>query len=177
MKIVVAVNGRFHAFNLATELHKSDHLHTLITTYPKWKCAEFGIPSSKVISLIPLEILNRSIKFLPFPKLRNYLQLIQKKLFDLVVSIFLPKDAEIFVGWSSNCLYSIFKAQKFGIKTVLERGSTHMSAQLEILQNEYLLQGLTYKPHHPEITNRELSEYEVCDYISIPSKFVKNSFV
>ena len=34
MKVTVSVHGRFHAFELARELHRHGHLSGLLTTYP-----------------------------------------------------------------------------------------------------------------------------------------------
>ena len=36
MKITIVVGGRWHAFDLARELHQAEHLHKLITNYPRW---------------------------------------------------------------------------------------------------------------------------------------------
>ena len=51
MKITIVVGGRWHAFDLARELHECGHLHKLITNYPKWIVKKWGIPAQKTISL------------------------------------------------------------------------------------------------------------------------------
>jgi hypothetical protein len=35
MRITLVVGGRWHAFDLARELHHHGHLHRLITNYPR----------------------------------------------------------------------------------------------------------------------------------------------
>jgi len=177
MRITISVNGRFHAFDLAAQLHKRGHLHRLITSYPAWKAKEWGIPGSKVVSLLPLEVLKRAIGYLPTSSFKNWMTFKQKQLFDLWVARRIPLDTDIFIGWSSNSLFSIKRAKKHGITTVLERGSSHMLTQLQLLREEYDSCGLNFNEHHKGITERELLEYELADYISIPSSFVKRSFI
>lgn len=177
MKITISVNGRFHAFDLAAQLHKHGHLHRLITTYPTWKATEWGIPKEKVISLVPLEVLKRATNRLSVPSLQKSVIPKQKQLFDWLVAQFIPTDSDIFIGWSSNSLFSIRKAKAHGIITVLERGSAHKLTQLQLLREEYALCGFTYNEPNVESTRRELMEYKVCDYISIPSSFVSRSFI
>ena len=51
MKITIVVGGRWHAFDLAQQLHAHGHLHRLITNYPRWFVMRWGIPAEKVVSL------------------------------------------------------------------------------------------------------------------------------
>ncbi len=64
-----------------------------------------------------------------------------------------------------------------GAKTVLERGSSHMLYQRKILTEEYRKFGLEKEVVHPKVVERELTEYQEADYISIPSHFVKETFI
>ncbi|MET0024689.1 MAG: glycosyltransferase family 4 protein [Sedimenticola sp.] len=176
MKVTVSVNGRFHAFDLAGELYRQGNLHLLITTYPYSKVSEWGIPKQRVISLLPLEVFNRAIRY--FPSIfRNWLSLKQVELYDYIASKFIPPETDIFVGWSASSRECIRKANRLGIKTIVERGSSHIEYQNRILKEEYALQGKDYGGHHPNITKRELVEYRESDYISIPSNFVERTFL
>ncbi|SVA94504.1 uncharacterized protein METZ01_LOCUS147358, partial [marine metagenome] len=74
MKINVSVVGRFHAFNLAAELEKRGYLNKLITTYPKFKVQQWGIPKKKIVSKLSLEIYKRYVERIgvfPRNKLEN----------------------------------------------------------------------------------------------------------
>ena len=51
MKITIVVGGRWHAFDLASELNKRGHLHKLVTNYPAWFVKKWGIPPEKIVSL------------------------------------------------------------------------------------------------------------------------------
>ena len=86
------------------------------------------------------------------------------------------RHGDIFVGLSGCSLYSLRRARRMGAKTVLERGSSHMLYQRKILTEEYRQFGLEKEVVHPKVVERELTEYQEADYISIPSQFVKETF-
>jgi len=180
MKVNIAVLGRFHAFNLAQQLQKKEVLANLITTYPAFKAADFGVDPKKVKSLIQLEILSRVWAKLPGSVRgdRN-LQLFWLEWFDREVVRILGKihDFDIFVGWSGACDWSIQKAKEMGAKTVVERGSSHMAHQTQILKEEYQAWGLKFAATHPGVYERELQSYQECDRIAIPSLYVKRTFI
>ena len=67
----------------------------------------------------------------------------------------------------------LFKSKKTNCIKILERGSTHIKYQEKILKMEY--DELKIKPNLPSqnIIEKELIEYELADYITIPSEFAK----
>ena len=177
MKIIISVGGRFHAFNLAKQLLKRGFLEHLITSYPKFEVKKYGIPSNKIKSVFIKEILERSWSKAPSFLRRLYNpQFFISDLFDRLASRKVKKT-DIFIGWSSKSLHCLRKAKKMGTITVLERGSSHMLEQQRILNEEYDKFGLKVQLAHPKIIEKELKEYEEADYISIPSHFVKRSFL
>ncbi|MCS7200794.1 MAG: glycosyltransferase family 4 protein [Patescibacteria group bacterium] len=180
MKIIISVGGRFHSFNLAQELLKRDALKFIITSYPKFITRRWDLPGDKVKSIFIKEILERAYR--KSPVFLQNLYNPQSFLCDLFDKLALKKleKADIFVGWSSFSLYSLRKAKELGMKTILDHGSSHIVYQYEILKEEYEKWG--YKPSfdelpHPKIIEKELKEYEEADYISIPSLFVKKTFL
>lgn len=178
MKATISVFGRFHAFYLANELQKHGYLHRLVTSYPKFETVKYGIPRNKIISWLPLEVANRLWNKTPLVFKRYYnAQYILAEAYDYIAAKCIPSDTDIFIGWSSKSLHSIRRAKALGIKTVLERGSSHMLYQQQILKEEHEKYGLTVQLAHPKIVEKELQEYEEADYISIPSFFVKRTFL
>ena len=59
MRVAISIGGRFHLFNLAQQLLKRNALSQLITSYPKFEVAKYGIPKSLVSSVMRKEILER----------------------------------------------------------------------------------------------------------------------
>ena len=80
------------------------------------------------------------------------------------------------MGWSGSSLETIIEAKKQSKIFILERGSSHYSYQMNILKEEYNKYGLDYIQNYLS-WQRELLEYELADYISIPSSFVKRTFL
>ncbi|KXB09558.1 hypothetical protein AKJ60_00085 [candidate division MSBL1 archaeon SCGC-AAA385M11] len=176
MKIDITINGRRHAFDLAEQLNKHDCLSRLITSYPTFKVKEWNIEKAHIKSLLPLEVFKRYVvQKTPFAK--EKLHVLQKNLFDSWASKCLTASSDIFVGWSGNSLQSLRRAKSMDKITIIVRGSSHMLYQQQLLQEEYALADIKYIPAPRAIVEQELQEYREADYISIPSSFVRRSFV
>jgi len=178
MKITISVGGRFHAFDLASQLHKRGYLHRLITSYPKFKPMEWGIPKNKITSILSNEFLTRGWNKLPkLLRSKWNSQFFLCERFDHLAEKRITKGTNLFIGWSGTSYQSLCSAKKLGATTILERGSSHMLYQTNILKEEYDTFGMAPKVAHPKIIEKELEEYELSDYISIPSSFVRDTFI
>jgi len=182
MKVTIAVNGHFHAMQLASQLQRHHALAQLMTTYPKRFSRAYHIEDQHVVSFFSQEILKRGLTKgisllnkigLPSPNLETSLS----RRFDKLVQSHM-KQADIFVGWSGSVGGAIKQAQQSGSLAILERGSTHILHQEAILREELALNGVEMKHvAHPRVIENELHEYEQTDYIAIPSTFVKKTFI
>jgi glycosyltransferase involved in cell wall biosynthesis len=178
VKVTISVLGRFHLFHLAKQLQDHNCLARLITSYPKFEAVKYGINPAHIDSLLIHEIHNRGWrKISRFTESLFNPQYMIFELFDRHVARRLTAPGDIFVGLSSGCLYSLRRARRMGTRTVLERGSTHMLYQRQILTEEYRQFGLEKEVVHPQVVERELAEYQEADYISVPSHFVKETFI
>ena len=178
MKITISVLGRFHLFHLAKQLQDHNFLARLITSYPKFEAVKYGINPENITSLLSHEIHNRGWR--QISRLTASLfnpQYMIFELYDRHASRHLMASSDIFVGLSGCCLYSLRRARRMGAKTVLERGSSHMLYQRKILTEEYRKFGLEKEVVHPKVVERELTEYQEADYISVPSHYVKETFI
>jgi len=177
MKVTISVGGRFHAFNLAQQLIKRDALYQLITSYPKFEVRKYGIPKDKIESLMVKEILQRGWGKLPsFIKNALDLTFFINNFYDKQASKKI-KNPDIFVGWSGFSLYSLRHAKSRWALIVLERGSSHIKFQKEVLLEEYNKYNINIRLPHPKIIEKELKEYEEADCISIPSSYVRRTFL
>jgi glycosyltransferase involved in cell wall biosynthesis len=178
MKVTVSVCGRFHAFNLAQQLQKRGYLHELISTYPTFAIKKYGIESKLIHSIWHLEVLSRSWYRIPsWIRGDRNLQLCFLEQFDRSVTNSLSPGFDLFVGWSGCNLWSLHRAKELGAKTVIERGSSHMHYQTEILKEEYERWGLKFTETHPGIYEREIKSYADADKITVPSLFAKRTFL
>jgi glycosyltransferase involved in cell wall biosynthesis len=177
MKVTILVPGRFHAFYLAQQLLKKGYLGKLITSYPGFEVKKYGIPLERVDSIIIKEVLFRIWQKLPRAMKEKYHpQFFFSDLFDKLASRKI-EQANIFIGWANSSLHSLRKAKQKGAIAILERGSSHILYQQQILREEYEKFGLKFNEIHPKSIEKELKEYQEADYISIPSSFVRRTFI
>jgi glycosyltransferase involved in cell wall biosynthesis len=180
LKVTQITIGRFHHFHLARQLQKHDLLNEIWTGYPKFKLKdEKGIPFSKIktypwfqapymvkgkVGLGDWEYLDRQLAWLAHETLDKH---VSKKI----------TDPTHLIALSGMGLYSGKKVQKLGGKYICDRGSSHIRYQDSILKEEYQRYGLKFKGIDPRIIEKEEEEYYTADYITVPSEFVKQSFL
>lgn len=171
MEVIVVSPGRLHAYDLAFQLQKYGVLKQLVTGYPKFEVIKYGINKSLIKSIYINEIVNR-LTYKLFSDFR--FDYVACELFDLYNSFTIDTSADVYIIWSSYAEHTIkkIKSHNQNAKIILERGSSHIELQEEILSS---------KSGSPVINNKiihkELIEYSLVDYISIPSLFVKKSFI
>ena len=179
MKVSIIVGGRFHAFNLAEQLSKKDFLYQLITSYPKFYIKNnFSIHNKSIISLPLKEIIQRLTTKISIIDKYLDIDLITSNLFSSGASKSVDfKNTDILVGWSSFSLNSFKISKNYNCLNILERGSSHIEFQKEILEEEYNLLGLKPKVPSSRIIDKEKKEYNLSDFICVPSGFAKKSFI
>lgn len=178
MKITILVGGRFHAFDLAYRLQKKGYLLNLITSYPKWKINKIiNIDNKKIKTIILKEIIERILYKLKLNFFLSFLNFYLNKYFEYFASKKVNyKNTDILIGWSGFSYKTFQKSQNYNLIKILERGSTHIKFQSDILEEECKIFNVDFKINDKEI-KQELKEYDLADYISIPSNFVKQSFL
>ena len=178
MKITIICKGRFHFYDLARELIELGHEIHLITTLPKFVAKKFGVPRSSVTSLIFVEIVERLWRYLPkFIKIKFNIQFFILDFFGKGASQKI-KECDILIAGSATALDAIRRGREIGVKLIiLERGSTHIQYQNEILMSEYKKYAISSEVTHKKVIAKELIEYQEVDYISVPSHFVRDTYL
>ena len=172
-RVVVSSAGVFHAYHLARGVQAADYLNSFITSiYNRY---ETGIDMRKVIQLPLAAGLARAIRFLPggAPRLASYL--VGDSFYDRMASMHI-NDADIFHVFNNQGLRSIQVAKANGAVTVVARSSAHPRAQARILASESRFSTGTTKLSRLLI-ERHMAEYDVADFIFVPSKFVWDTMV
>src|ERR1051325_1106816 len=147
MKVIVSVGGRFYAFSLAQQLLKRNYLERLITSYPKFEVAKYGIPKHFVRSILIKEILERGWSKMPqFVRTLYNPQFFITEIFDKSASRQVIAS-DIFIGFANQSLHQLRRAKQLGAITVLERASSHIEYQHELLREEYGRFNIPIKPN------------------------------
>ncbi|MFM7674874.1 MAG: glycosyltransferase family 4 protein [Synechococcus sp.] len=176
MRITVVVGGRWHAFDLAGQLHARGHLHRLITNYPRWFVKRWGIPADRVVSLPFTFLVVRAIYRLGGESLMMRCQWWVHRWFASRAARHLA-GSELIHGWSQWSEPCLRWAAERGVPSVLERSSSHILEQSRLLREEHRRQGLTWVETHPKIEAMELREYDLSTAVAVPSLFVERSFL
>lgn len=176
MRVTVSAGGRFHAFHMAEQLQRLGVLNRLITSRLYYHPTRDTIDREKVVPLILPDVVGQIIK--RTPGLRDAVPWGYAKdtLFDRLASRHIG-PCDIFAGFASFSLHSMRVAKAVGAVTVLERGSAHIGASRALLQEEYDRWGIKTVAVHECTVQVQQQEYLETDYISVPSDFVRRSFI
>lgn len=175
MKVSIVVGGRWHAFDLAAQLHRQGALHRLVTNYPRFVTRRWGLPDENVVSMPGSQVAGRLMARLSAQAAARSQYVIHRWFAHSA-----PRHldgSDLLVCWSSFAEPALEWAAKRSIPSVLERGSAHILQQGDLLRDEYRALGLAWRGIHPGIEAMELREYGQSHKICVPSRFVEESFV
>lgn len=172
--------GRFHHFHLARQMECQGLLNSIWTGYPRFKLRdEQGIPKEKIRTFPWLHTVYMS---------RGHFGLGGWKWFKKECAWWAKESLDrhvasqirlptTLIALSSSGLHAGLVAQRAGGHYICDRGSSHIRFQDEILREEYKRWGLKFEGIDPRIIEKEEQEYEQADHITIPSEFVRRSFL
>jgi glycosyltransferase involved in cell wall biosynthesis len=125
-----------------------------------------------------------SAYFLRFLSYKNRFQKVKEtkryrftNFLDRSVALQMNKKSDFFIAESQIGLYSIRKAKKLGMKTILDRTNSHILFQNEIVHNEYKKHGINIEYNSQRVTQKALKEYEESDFIFSLSQYVTKTFI
>ena len=170
MNVIISVHGRFPAFELAAGLYRQNVLTELLTTYPGFAVKRITGEDLPVKSAWWIEAGRRLAN-------ASFDPVTLASAFGRFTANHLPESADLLVGWSSATLEALKPARASGMNVIIERGSTHIVHQTEVLMKAYADHGHTFTETSPAIIEREETEYKEADAIAVPSAFAKRTFI
>lgn len=167
-----------HHFALAKQLDRRGLLENFYTGYPLFKLRDENLPVEKTISFPWLMTPRMALS--KFGLLPGWAELtlnrwVQETL-DSYVANTLP-ECDVLFALSGSGLRAGMLAKQRGGYFVCDRGSSHIRYQDEILREEFDRWGDRFVGVDPKIMEKEESEYETADVITVPSEFVYRTFV
>jgi alpha-maltose-1-phosphate synthase len=182
MRIVQAVWGVFHHFDLARELEQRGHLKRVYSTFPWARLKREGLPHSKV-QTFPWFHMAQFMAGRCFPNWHwatDKLGYANTILFDEWLNHHLPNSGiDALIALSGAGLKTGRRLQKQGAVFVCDRGSTHQRFQESLLNEEFRRWGIrrSIGDSLDLLYDREVEMYEAADAITVPSSFAARSFV
>ncbi len=182
-KVLVSVGGTWHAPQLSYQFQRGGMLAEVVTTTPKARFLQRAPLDPSLIKWRPYPELvgTRAARILHLPRQFDpTLELARAKAFDQLASQRLKaRKPDVFVAFARFGLHCFFQCQNRGIPSVVERGSSHVLFRDLLLKEERELWGLAPQESaiSQKLLERELEEYDVADFISVPSLFAEQSFV
>ncbi len=157
-----------HAYYLVTGLQR----HNLLAHAFVMQAKGAGIVSEKITSLYFIERV--AYRLARSTACNQYV--LRDNFFDFWVSHYIKK-ATIFYGWTHHALWSLKKAKRSKLLTILERANAHPLTYTRFLKDEYTKYGIKKEPYHPLILKKHLKEIVATDYIAVTSQFTKQSLL
>lgn len=175
MQVNVSGITTFHVYNLALQMQRLGLLKTYYTALPASRTP--GIRSEKakrIPTLLGPTYLARKLGLSHFEAV---LEKPARELFKRWLAAN-TTSCDVFHSLSGFGLpaFSIAK-ERYGAVTICDRGSTHILFQDNNLRDEHKRWGIPYKCIDPVVIDTEISEYETCDLITVPSRFVYETFL
>ncbi|MDP8225102.1 MAG: glycosyltransferase family 4 protein [Candidatus Lernaella stagnicola] len=120
------------------------------------------------------------VRFLPrralFPLGDKAFYWLKNRRFDLACRRALRGDSSVVHLWNSQATGTARQAKAAGQKLVIDRASTHILTQTDILVDAYARFGIHYSPTYRETIERCREEYELADVVLTPSPNSYESF-
>jgi alpha-maltose-1-phosphate synthase len=178
MRIVQAVFGVFHHFELARELERRGHLSVIYSTFPWRRLKREGLPRSKVQTFPWLQVSEVLLqrRGIHSQWLYDHLGYANALAFDEWTLRRIP-PCDAFIAISGAGLKTGIRVQQRGGKFICDRGSTHQLYQERIVTEEYRRWGVDRPVADIRDIQREEQIYELADAITVPSSFAARSFI
>jgi glycosyltransferase involved in cell wall biosynthesis len=178
VKIAIAVQGRFHAFDFARSLVNRGHDVTILTNYPGWAVERFGFPRDRVRSFWPQGVLARAIDRVPGLASKSPADALLHVPFGRWARNQLKKGKwDIVHSWSGISEELLREDLPGRPVRHLMRGSSHIRTQARLLLEEERRAGVRQDQPTPWIIAREEREYALADRVVVLSSFARESFV
>lgn len=178
MRVVQAVFGVFHHFELGHQLHRRNHLQKIYSTWPWARLKREGLPHS-LVGTFPLVhttdyLLNRT-RFYP-ARLSFWVSQWNALSFDRWTNtVIQPCDA--FIGLSGSGLLTGRTVQQRGGVFICDRGSTHYEFQMQVVADECRRWKAPPPGSRAYAIAREEKIYALANAITVPSSVARRSFI
>ena len=177
MKIAIGVHGRFHGFELAKALLYLGHDVRIFTNYPPFIVKRFGLPSEIVTTHYWHGIVSKASQRLGSLGQSAWMNRYLCRNFEVWLARHLARESwDITYTWSSVS-EAYFRNPRTARARLMARGSSHISTQTRLLEEEEVRCGIPQEKPFPHTSSKELAEYDLADRVIVLSTFCRKSFL
>ena len=178
MKVVYTAPNRGHHYRYALALANEGLLHKFVSGFSRFSPrAAFPEIGDKLVRADRLQNLYlASLRFRLDVSISKKLAYLAKKEQDLVCKRFL-KETDIFLFYSGSGLNTCKAAKRTDTILIAEAVNSHVAFQEDLLKTEFESLKIPWSPFYRIEMDRRIQEYELADYILLPSGFVEDSFL
>ncbi len=178
MKVIYTAPNRSHHYKYAVSLNKKGVLFKFISGFSRYNSRsplpEIGDKLVRKDFLQTLFLLSAKLR-LP-KRFTRYLAYIAKIEQDRACAKYVKK-ADVFMFYNGSGYYTCKSKNSLKTVTVVEAVNSHVQYQEDLLKQEHKLHNLPWEPFPKKEKKRRLKEYDIADYIIMPSEFVRQSFI
>jgi glycosyltransferase involved in cell wall biosynthesis len=172
VRVALAVNGRFHAFDLARAMLARGHDVTLMTNYPVWATRRFGV-NCRVESAPWHGVTMRAALA---TRVLQYVEPVVHQMFGRwIARRTASRHYDLVHAWSGVAEELLAVPANGSVRTLM-RGSAHILEQSRLLIEEEERIGYRLEKPSAWMIDRELREYGRADRIIVLSQFAARSF-
>jgi starch synthase len=170
--------GRLHHFDLARQLHASGVLAKIITGYPRWKLENEGLPKNIIVTWPWWQTPYMALARYGLRRGRIMRELLWRS-YQGVDSCARRQlgDSNVLVAICGSGLQAGKEMQRRGGIYVCDDGSTHVAYHDRRLREEFERWKIAYESMDKRWLRKGLAEYEAANFITVPSEFVRKSFL
>ena len=174
MHTLIAAEGLTHLELFAQAQRARGNTVGLYTTTPKWML-HAGMPKDIQYHFYPgpIQILRGLLR--NKAQMRRTWENWDSDFFDKIVAWGI-EPADMVIAPSSSSLYTGRRIQKGGGKYVVDRGCPDIQWQEASMHEESKKAGTTFEAAAPWFMDRQLKEYDECDFLVVPSDFSRNTY-
>lgn len=178
VKVVYSAPNRAHHYGYARELHQAGLLKAFVCGFPRIS-PRSAIPDlgTKLKRVDYLQTLYIAAAKLRFPKVVSEELAHLAKIEIDIASRAKLLGADVFLFYNGCGLESARWFRRNGGIAIVEALNSHVLVQEQIMMEEHRRIGLHWRPFHPREVRRRVAEVEEADYVLLPSRFVKKSFL
>lgn len=176
MKIAIVVQGRFHGFDLARALLGRGHDVTVLTNYPRWAAARFGLPQARVRGFVLHGAASRAASRVAHVWPAAYPESSLHRAFGRWAAAEIGGESWDVVHSWSGVSEELLETRPHAL-TLLMRGSSHIAAQDRLLEEEAARAGRAVERPSAWMIAREMREYALADHIAVLSTFARRTFL